>query len=57
MSQSPLDQIYKSGDDLFELRCGFSHRSEHEAGTRSVREEGVCGFQGKTGEVKAASLK
>lgn len=39
MSQSPLAQIYENKDDLSELRSGFSHSSECEAGIWRVQEK------------------
>lgn len=44
MSQSPLDQIDKSGDDLLGLGSWFSPGSKREAGIRSVQERQVWVF-------------
>lgn len=44
MSQSPLDQIDKSGDDLLGLGSWFSPGSKREPGIRSVQERQVWVF-------------
>lgn len=44
MSQSPLDQIDKSGDDLFGLGSWFSPGSEREAEIWSVQKRQVWVF-------------